>query len=59
MPGGTHLLDEDLAQSALAAGVVLQVEAVKAMENVLVSMHVQGVHIQVMPAGTHTHDTAT
>jgi len=45
-----YLLDEDLPQSGLAEGVVLQVEAVKAVESVLVGVHVQGVNIQLVPA---------
>ena len=45
-----RLFDEDLAQARLAEGIVLQVEAVEAMESVLVRMHVQRVHIQVIPA---------
>ena len=45
-----HLLDEDLSQARLAEGVVLQVEAVEAVECVLVSMHVQRVHVKVIPA---------
>ena len=48
--GWVHLLDENLPQPGLAEGVVLQVEAVKAMEGVLVRVHVQRVHIQVVPA---------
>ena len=47
---GPCLLDEDLSQARLAEGVVLQVEAVKAVERVLVCVHVQRVHIQVIPA---------
>lgn len=46
-----YLLDEDLSEARLAEGIILQVEAVKAMEGVLVSMHVQRVHIQIIPAG--------
>lgn len=45
-----YLLDEDLTQSALTKGVVLQVEAVKAVEGLLTGMHVKGVHIQIVPA---------
>ncbi len=45
-----YLLDEDLTQSALTKGVVLQVEAVKPVEGLLTSMHVKGVHIQIIPA---------
>lgn len=45
-----YLLDEDLTQSALTEGVVLQVEAVKAVEGLLTGVHVQGVHIQIIPA---------
>ena len=45
-----HLLDEDLPQPALPTRVVLEVEAVKAVEDVFVRVHVQGVHIQVVPA---------
>ena len=45
-----HLLDEDLTQSALTKGVVLQIEAVKAVEGLLTGMHVKGVHIQIVPA---------
>ena len=44
----TDLLDEDLAEAGLAAGVVLEVELVEAVEGVLVRMHVQGVHVQVV-----------
>ncbi len=44
-----RLLDEDLAQAALPERVVLQVEAVEAVEGVLVRVHVQRVHIQVVP----------
>ena len=44
------LLDEDLAETALPKGIVLQVELVKAVEDVLVCMHVQGVHIEIIPA---------
>ena len=51
LSGQVHLLDEDLAEARLAARVVLQVELVEAMENVLVGMHVEGVHIQVVPVG--------
>ena len=36
----THLLDEDLSQPALSTGVVLEVETVKAMEDVFVCVHV-------------------
>ena len=49
---GACLLDEDLSQARLAEGVVLQVEAVKAVERVLVCVHVQRVHVQVIPAHT-------
>ncbi len=45
-----YLLDEDLTQSALTKGVVLQVEAVKAVEGLLTGMHVKEVHIQIVPA---------
>ena len=34
----------------LPEGVVLQVEAVEAVEGVLVRVHVQRVHVQVIPA---------
>lgn len=47
---GARLLDEDLAQAGLAEGVVLEVEAVEAVEGVLVRVHVQRVHVQVVPA---------
>lgn len=47
-----HLLDEDLAQAALPKRVVLQVEAVEAVEGVLVRVHVQRVHVQVVPGDT-------
>jgi hypothetical protein len=47
-----HLLDEDLAQARLTAGVVFQVELVEAVENVLVRVHVQRVDIQVITAPT-------
>lgn len=49
-----YLFDEDLAQSALTKGVVLQVEAVKAVEGLLTGMHVKGVHIQIIPADNWT-----
>ena len=45
-----HLLDEDLSEAGLAERVVLEVEAVEAVEGVLVGMHVQGVHVQLVPA---------
>lgn len=45
----SDLLDEDLPQAALSKGVVLQIEAVKTMEGLLASVHVQSVHIQVVP----------
>lgn len=45
-----HLLDEDLSEAGLAEGVVLEVEAVKAVEGVLVGMHIQGIHVQLVPA---------
>ncbi len=45
-----YLLDEDLTQSTLTKGVVLQVEAVKAVEGLLTGMHVKEVHIQIVPA---------
>ena len=35
-----HLLDEDFPQPALSTGVVLEVEAVKAVEDVFVRVHV-------------------
>ena len=35
-----HLLDEDLSQAALSTRVVLEVEAVKAVEDVFVRVHV-------------------
>ena len=44
------LLDEDLPQAGLPEGVVLEVEAVEAVEGVLVRMHVQCVHVQIIPA---------
>lgn len=44
----SHLLDEDLAQPALPKGVVLEVEAVEALEDVLVGVDVQHVHIEVV-----------
>ena len=44
------LLDKDLSEPRLAKGVVLEVEAVEAVEGVLIRMHVQRVHIQVIPA---------
>ena len=47
---GQHLLDENFPQAALPKGVVLEVEAVKSVEGLLAGMHVQGVHIQVIPA---------
>ena len=46
----SDLLDEDLSEPALPKGVVLQVEAVKTVKGLLASMHVQSVHIQVIPA---------
>jgi hypothetical protein len=49
-----YLLDEDLTQSALTKGVVLQVEAVKAVEGLLTGMHVKGIHIQIIPADNST-----
>mmetsp|Transcript_12255 Transcript_12255/g.51590 ORF Transcript_12255/g.51590 Transcript_12255/m.51590 type:complete len:756 (-) Transcript_12255:852-3119(-) len=42
------LFDEDFAQLALAARVVLQVELVEPVESVLVSVHVERVHVQVI-----------
>ena len=51
------LLDEDLPKPRLPKGVVLQVEAVKAVEGVLVGMHVQRVHVQVIPAFEDTRLT--
>ena len=45
-----HLFDEDLSEARLAKRVVLEVESVKAVEGVLVGMHIQGVHIQLVPA---------
>lgn len=48
-----NLLDEDLAQARLAEGVVLEVEAIEAVKRVLVRMHVQSVHIQVIPVHSH------
>ena len=45
-----HLLDEDLAQAALPEGIVLEIEAVEAVEGVLVRVHVQRVHVEVVPA---------
>jgi hypothetical protein len=50
-PKSQHLLDEDLPQPGLPARVVLQVELVEAVEDVLVRVHVQRVHVQVVPAG--------
>ena len=35
-----YLLDEDLSEPTLAKGVVLEVEAVKAVEGLLAGMHV-------------------
>lgn len=46
------LLDEDLPQPALAAGVVLEVEAVEAVEHVLVGVHVKHVHVQHVACDT-------
>lgn len=48
-------LQEDLPQPRLAAGVVLQVEAVEAVERPRVRVHVQRVNGQVVPVHTHTH----
>lgn len=48
--GELHLLDEDLTQPRLAARVVLEVELVEAVEDVFVRVHVQRVHVQVVPA---------
>jgi hypothetical protein len=42
------LLDEDLAQPALAAGVVFEVELVKAVERVFVGVHVERVDVEVV-----------
>ena len=42
------LLDEDLAQPALAAGVVLEVELVEAVERVFVGVHVERVDVEVV-----------
>lgn len=55
----THLLDEDLAQSTLTKGVVLEVEAIKAVEGLLASMHVQSVHIQIIPAQRNRNKNCT
>lgn len=49
------LLDEDLPQAALSKGVVLQIEAVKAVEGLFASVHVQSVHIQVIPTWSVPH----
>ena len=50
--GSGYLFDEDFAQARLAEGVVLEVEAVEAVERVFVRVHVQRVHIQLVPAHT-------
>mmetsp|Transcript_19321 Transcript_19321/g.48599 ORF Transcript_19321/g.48599 Transcript_19321/m.48599 type:complete len:215 (+) Transcript_19321:1032-1676(+) len=41
-------LDEDLAEARLPAGVILQVELVKAVEDVLVGVHIEGVDVEVV-----------
>lgn len=46
----SNLLDEDFSKAALPKRVVLQVEAIETVEGLLASMHVQSVHIQVIPA---------
>ncbi len=51
--GRSHLLDEDFAQARLTEGVIFEVEAVKAVECVLVRMHVQRVHVQIIPVTVH------
>ena len=45
---GACLLDEDFAQARLPKRVVLQVELVKPVEDCLVSVHVQHVHVEVI-----------
>lgn len=58
MTTNCHLFDEYLTQAALPKRVVLEVEAVKAVEGLLACVHVQRVHIQVIPASfTYTNLT--
>lgn len=53
----SYLFDEDLSEPTLPKGVVLEVEAVKAVEGLLAGMHVQQIHIQIIPAidSTQSH----
>lgn len=53
------LFDEDLPQTGLTAGVVLQVEFVETVEDVLVGVHVQCIHVQVVPATSAKHHVST
>jgi hypothetical protein len=43
------LLQENLSEPALATGIVLEIEFVKAMECVFVSMYIQQIHIEIIP----------
>jgi hypothetical protein len=42
------LLQENLSEPALATGIVLEIEFVKAMECVFVSMYIQQIHIEII-----------
>jgi hypothetical protein len=42
------LLQENLSEPALATGIVLEIEFVKAMECVFVSMYIQQIHVEII-----------
>lgn len=42
------LLQKNLPQPTLAARIVLQIELVKPVESVLISMYIQQIHIEIV-----------